>query len=114
MNGQKVRYNDILLNEGNGYNPNTGVFRASVEGIYVFAVKICSWWQQWDELEIVHDQVVIGRALSGDSAVSSCGTDVATAYLKVGSEVWVARARGTGGAIQRTIYWCSFIGVLVS
>ena len=39
---QRVVYDVIVMNEGNAYDPGTGIFRAPVDGTYMFAVTACA------------------------------------------------------------------------
>ena len=41
--GEKVRYDAVLLNEGNGYSPHIAAFTAPTKGIYLFAFNIAKW-----------------------------------------------------------------------
>lgn len=37
---QPIIYNKVLLNDGGGYNVNTGMFRAPVSGVYLFSYSV--------------------------------------------------------------------------
>ena len=39
--GQTVIYDEILTNEGDGYDDRTGVFTCPVAGTYIFVVDAC-------------------------------------------------------------------------
>lgn len=113
-NGEKVIYDDVVTNQGNAYDRGTGIFTATVDGTYLFAVKTCSYTGYWDGLIIVHDGAEIGRALSGDSYYGDCGTEVSTTFMRARSKVWIQRDRGTTGGVQRSSHGCSFTAILVA
>ena len=112
--GEKVIYNDVVTNQGNAYDRGTGIFTAPVDGTYLFAVKTCSFRGEWVDLIIVHDGAEIGRALSGDSRYSDCGTEVSTTFMRARSKVWIQRDRGDSGVAQRSTHGCSFTALLVA
>ena len=40
--GQTVIYDEVLTNEGNGYDDKTGVFTCPLAGTYIFVVDVLS------------------------------------------------------------------------
>ncbi|XP_052683868.1 C1q-related factor-like [Crassostrea angulata] len=51
-NGQIVKYNKILTNDGNGYDVRTGVFTCPVAGSYMFVVDSMSQPGTWLYLKV--------------------------------------------------------------
>ena len=116
---QRVVYDVIVMNEGNAYGPETGIFRAPVDGTYMFAVTACTDGNDRISLHIVKDQqMVIGELRSGDEVYKDCNSEVSTAYMIAGSTVWVERSnnpneKNVRGRLQ-TVYWNSFTVALVN
>jgi len=54
--GQSVRFDKVVTNIGNSYDPHTGTFRAPVAGVYVFSTTV---------LTNGHDTSHYGFALNG-------------------------------------------------
>ena len=116
---QRVVYDVIVMNEGNAYDPGTGIFRAPVNGTYMFAVTACATNKDVISLYIVKDQqTVIGELRSGDSSFIDCNSEVTTAYMIAGSTVWIERSNNPNDrerrGILKTIYWNSFTVALVN
>ena len=116
---QRVVYDVIVMNEGSAYDPTTGIFRAPVNGTYMFAATACARNKNQITLYIVKDQQkVIGELQSGDDYYKDCNSEVSTAYLTAGSTVWVERSINpydkTVPGVLETVYWNSFTVVLVN
>ena len=116
---QRVVYDVIVMNVGNAYDPKTGIFRAPVDGTYMFAVTACATNGDTISLYIVKDQqTVIGELRSGDDTYKDCNSEVSTAYMIAGSTVWVERSNNPNDENQpgllETVYWNSFTVALVN
>ncbi|KAL4218316.1 EMI domain [Mactra antiquata] len=48
--GQVIKCDAILLNDGNAYNPDLGVFTASENGVYIFSFAVASTTQTYVKL----------------------------------------------------------------
>ena len=116
---QRVVYDVIVMNEGSAYDPKTGIFRAPVDGTYMFAATACATNDDQISLYIVKDQqMVIGELRSGDNKYKDCNSEVSTAYMIAGSTVWVERSNNPNdesvSGLLETVYWNSFTVVLVN
>ncbi|KAL3856566.1 hypothetical protein ACJMK2_011301 [Sinanodonta woodiana] len=91
--GQTIVFNDVYLNLGNGYDKNSGIFRAPVAGLYLVLVTISSRGYNTPDVEVVKNgsplcRVVVWIGSNHDevSIGSPCNVLV---QLAVGDQVWV-------------------------
>ena len=118
MNDRLI-YDLIVSNEGNAYDPQSGIFRAAVNATYIFSITACAKNVEWFVLDIIKDgTTVIGQLRVGDGEYKNCNAEVTTAYLTAGSSIWVVRAEniisGLATGLQQTVYWNSFTVALVN
>lgn len=92
-----VKFNQVLLNEGNGYSGETGIFTAPDDGVYFF-----DWTITVDNGDEFHTEIVRNGSVFGYSYCGSRGQNFArpcTATgrikLKRGDKVWI-RTSGRG------------------
>lgn len=57
--GQAVKYDEVLTNDGNGYDDRTGIFTCPVAGTYMFVVDSLSHPRIWLELKV--NRKVVGK-----------------------------------------------------
>ncbi|XP_067681029.1 uncharacterized protein [Haliotis asinina] len=62
---QIIRFDDVVLNKGNGYDARLGVFRCPQPGTYQLSISVGSFGGI--QLEIVNNGVQIGRVFSSKS-----------------------------------------------
>lgn len=75
---------------GDCYNPQTGMFVASVSGTFLFLISVTSKPDSDNEkaeIEIVLEGEPIGYTLCDDDSKSSTGH--AVTYVKAGQRVWL-------------------------
>ncbi|XP_049924403.1 complement C1q-like protein 4 [Epinephelus moara] len=111
-----VIFNQVVVNQGSGYNNDTGVFTAPVPGIYqfVFAAQLCrgdhdnSWRFM---VNGVHSMSCIAQVSGLDTTLNTC---YYMKELKKGDQVWVKQEVGScawASTISNTI---TFSGVLLA
>ena len=115
---QRVMYDTIVINEGNAYDSETGIFRAPLNGTYIFSVTACATNADQFSLYIVTGhQKILGELRSGDGSYKDCNSEVTTSYLNAGSTVWVEHSNNPNDenvhGLLETVYWNSFTAVLV-
>ncbi|KAK3577805.1 hypothetical protein CHS0354_024849 [Potamilus streckersoni] len=94
---QILIFNQILLNEGHAYNKFTGVFSATVGGVYIFAWSVAarddgtlSAPDIWTKLVVNGEHKVSAVAESTQIRDDEMGTNVAILRLDQGDAVWIA------------------------
>lgn len=96
--GRTVRFDTVLLNEGNGYSGRTGQFTAPTKGVYVFDWTITVDNGDMFFTEIVKNGSAFGYnhcAAKRQSYERNCST-TSRIRLKRGDKVWVrTTSRGT-------------------
>ena len=88
---QKVVFDKIHLNEGNAYDPKTGIFTCKEPGIYVFDWTIMTHPGYQFNTDLVVDGEVRGRLHLDARSIKSyrSGSNMVVAKLKPGNKVWV-------------------------
>lgn len=93
-----IKFKDVALNEGNGYNPNTGKFTAPMDGVYSFSWTYHTKSGSTNYLfGFVNGKL---RAMSGTVATSWQNTSGhLVAKLKKGDQFWVENSLFTASLI---------------
>ena len=109
-----IIFPNVLLNEGDGYNKDTGVFTAPVSGLYYFQAHVCQWPTVYITVSIVHDHHQLATTTIHESDTSSCGSVSAPVLVNVGENDFImstyANSKLQAGELRR---WPSFSGFLV-
>lgn len=110
--GENARYDKIITNIGNGYDPLSGRFTAPVKGIYLITATTQSLSENdYVQMNIVRNGVDVAYTWSHRS-----GTSTAILHLEVND--WVEYQRFSGAMSQpytlRGADQSSFGGVLIS
>ncbi|XP_060582039.1 heavy metal-binding protein HIP-like [Ruditapes philippinarum] len=117
-NGETIVFTDILLNLGESYNTDTGVFTVPLGGIYLFTVQLCIDQSKRIDYGLVVDGVYMDIARHQDNYSSVCCFKLTTTIpVQSGKKVWVkVISQTSSGQIlfhTDTNYWTSFSGVLI-
>nr|KAG5689364.1 hypothetical protein BaRGS_019738 [Batillaria attramentaria] len=107
-----LKFDDVVINLGDGYSPLTGIFTAPVAGLYVFSLtSMTTIGRDPAQLAIVMQGTDLARTWGrGKHDVDDQGTKTVPAYLKKGDQVWVAQRLGDA---VRGAWWTAFSGFLV-
>ncbi|XP_060569749.1 heavy metal-binding protein HIP-like [Ruditapes philippinarum] len=116
--GDTIIFTDILLNLGDSYNTDTGVFTVPLGGIYLFTVQLCIYTSSYIDFGLVADNVYMDEArYRDDSGHICCYKLTTTVHIKSGTKVWVKVIYRTesGDTLYHNDahYWTSFSGVLI-
>ncbi|KAL3885496.1 hypothetical protein ACJMK2_025549 [Sinanodonta woodiana] len=109
-----VPFEDVLVNEGNCYNPRTGKFTAPYRGLYLFSVTVISLPGQTVHCQLMKDDIEIGRLYEGETQANrhKSGSVTVVTVLDKGQVVYVMGYYGIG---VETIYgglYTTFTGLL--
>ncbi|XP_045176926.2 complement C1q-like protein 4 [Mercenaria mercenaria] len=116
---QHVVFSTVLLNIGNGYNANHGIFTAPKAGLYIFSASILSDNRPATSLfaaDIVRNGYVLARIYGkGVSGYHTQGSATVVTQLTVGQQIWVRLnccANGSLFGVRYTTFSGSLISVL--
>ncbi|XP_052216578.1 uncharacterized protein LOC127834604 [Dreissena polymorpha] len=113
QSNQAVIFPTVEVNEGQGYDPSTGKFTASIHGIYLFSVQYCNQHKANVFLEIVHQSKIIQRSSYYEhSGHYPCVTMQASTFVAMAEEVLV-RAFSTSVLFTDSNKYNSFSGTLI-
>ena len=115
---QTVVFNQILFNDGDGYNHATGIFTCPVNGVYLFYFEVGSGSQH---------QIVAKLVVNGDNQVGAIadseyhayheaqGSNMAILKLSAGAHVWVENYRWSDKFVEgdTTDRFTTFSGILL-
>jgi hypothetical protein len=100
-----LKYQDVLLNKGNGYDPNTGIFTAPTDGVYSF---------EWTFITSKGSTVYMEAVVNGVRKSITCVYTEASRHtsasghllyeLKAGHKVWLRTAHFTAGYLHAEKY----------
>ncbi|XP_041374225.1 complement C1q-like protein 4 [Gigantopelta aegis] len=110
-----LRFDNVRINLGNGYNPGSGVFRAPLSGVYQFLLQTVSKPRQFLALEILRQGVVVSEAFTYqgvDSDWGDIGFCAVILSLDIGDDVYIRNRLDNGGLYG--LHWTQFSGVLLS
>ena len=97
---QRIVYDDVQLNLGGGYHAHLGGFVAPINGTYLFSVAVCSIGNHYIVLDLVKNDVMIGRVLAGDTVYNDCSSETTISELTAGDEVFVQHHSTVGDLIH--------------
>ena len=98
-----IQFQGVVLNEGNAYNPHTGVFTVPLDGVYFLTFTAEDFRPHREWLNLVVDGQLISSTVFGSIAhVHFVGGNTVLARLRKGQAVWVAvdSRETTGGSLQ--------------
>jgi hypothetical protein len=100
-----LKFEEVLLNKGNGYNPKTGIFTAPTNGIYSF---------EWTFITKRGSTVYIEAAVNDARMATTCVKEEASVHtsasghllyeLKAGDKVWLRTFSVSAGYIHADKY----------
>ncbi|XP_062596068.1 complement C1q tumor necrosis factor-related protein 3-like [Saccostrea cucullata] len=94
-NSGTMVFPSVITNEGNGYNPSTGIFTAPIGGTYVFFVNVQSYGSQNIYVDIVLNGSTKVRIMAFTGNYDA-GPNLVVLNIQKGDAVWVKYYSGTG------------------
>ncbi|XP_045184487.2 uncharacterized protein LOC123542625 [Mercenaria mercenaria] len=111
---QRIIFPHVLLNEGGGYNNNTGYFTAPVSGLYQFSAHICETGTNYMIVSIVHENKEIAITTEYENGGDSCSSVSAPVIMNANEQVFIKSAYSASKLHADADYrWPSFAGFLV-
>ena len=106
-----IKFNGVTLNDGNGYDVNTGIFTAPRGGLYLFSFFIEDYHDQDLWVELFQDHVIRAQAVVEpySETQNTMGGNTVLFHVKEGSRIWLAIYRGD--RVQKLL--STFSGVLL-
>ncbi|KAK3587264.1 hypothetical protein CHS0354_034408 [Potamilus streckersoni] len=112
--GKPIVFDDIYLNVGNGYDRNSGIFRAPVAGLYLVLMTISSGGFHTPDVEIVKNGSPLCRVVVYTFNTATVGSPCNVLVdLDVGDEVWARDVLLKEGVGIRGQYYSTFSMTLV-
>ncbi|XP_048742176.2 heavy metal-binding protein HIP-like [Ostrea edulis] len=110
---QTVRFDAVKLNEGSGYDVDTGKFTAPEDGVYSFSWNVLVKWGGKFHTQIVKNGNIIARNYA-DGRIIKRGhflTSSSTVNIKMkkNEQVWIS-VHDTYGQYVHGSYWSYFSG----
>ncbi|KAK3596759.1 hypothetical protein CHS0354_038758 [Potamilus streckersoni] len=112
QNGDVLKLDKVDMNEGNGYNPANGVFRAPVSGMYMLSITAMN--REGDPVHVVlmNGDKELTRLFSGDIASGRMvGAVSVPAILSENDNIFIKAIVMRAGFYGQ--YFTSFSGVLI-
>lgn len=113
---QIVIFQNILLNEGNGYDNVIGTFTAPATGLYYFTAHVCNNGGVGFYYNIILEHNIITASTKFNNVQSDCGTVTVITKVTKGNRVWIKCTSGnTSSQLSESSSnrRNSFIGVLL-
>ncbi|XP_060556102.1 complement C1q-like protein 4 [Ruditapes philippinarum] len=111
--GNKVVYDTVITNQGEGYDSVTGVFTAPHNGLYFFTAHVCNQGNKDVHYAIYQEGTLITTSTQFDNGgVYSCSSVSTIAMVNKAERVWV-QSLDTSVYYVDTRRWNTFAGSLL-
>ncbi|XP_060556048.1 uncharacterized protein LOC132716739 [Ruditapes philippinarum] len=118
--GQTIIFAKNMLNKGEAYNNNTGIFTAPMSGTYIFMIHLCIASKKYMNYGIMVEDTVYTSGTFFDNDSITCYTAAALVVLNGGERVYVKclLASSSGNVLYESTsstnnFWNTFSGLLV-
>ena len=85
---QSVIFDNVITNEGSGYNNATGNFTCAEPGIYVFFLNVMTLYNKYVEVELLNNGNRFLIQFSRDASGYDNGSNLGVIRLAKGDTVW--------------------------
>jgi hypothetical protein len=112
---ENIRFDSVLLNEGDGYHNQNGLFITPKPGFYLFSVTLATYYDRPFLAELKKNGATLVKLSGNGGAGGYLDQSSATVVTKLnaGDEVWVVHMAPVDGSIYGN-YYSSFTGVLLA
>ncbi|XP_060606828.1 C1q-related factor-like isoform X4 [Ruditapes philippinarum] len=111
--GNKVVYDTVITNQGEGYDSVTGVFTAPHTGLYFFTAHVCNQGNKDVQYAIYQEGTLITTSTQYDNGgVYSCSSVSTIAMVNKAERVWV-QSLDTSVYYVDSRRWNTFAGSLL-
>ena len=108
-----IKFNDVSLNIGKGYNPSTGKFTAPVDGVYQISFSYLQKSGYKSQVRLIKDGTVYTIVEAMHKSYDQLGKTVLI-QLKKGQIVWVRLVKNSSYAVYGSGKYTTFSGYLIS
>ena len=112
--GATIIFTHPVVNSGNAYRTDLGIFEPPVNGTYSISATICTYLDTWMLIGLMKDETVMDEVIVGDPTWHQCGTSAINTYVTTANKVWVKVLQTNKGVINCYKGISSFKGVLLS
>ena len=107
-----IKFNDVSLNIGNGYNPSTGKFTAPVDGVYQISFSYLQQQGYTSHVQLIKDGNVYTQLHANHKSYDQLSKTVLI-QLKKGQTVWIRLVKSSGYAVHGRSKYTTFAGYLI-
>ncbi|XP_060581739.1 thrombospondin-2-like [Ruditapes philippinarum] len=111
--GRVLIFPEVSLNDGNGYDPITGIFKAPIAGVYQFSAHICHQAGQSMVVAIMKGTKQITATTGYENKASSCNSVNVISRVMENEKVFVTAQWTHSYLFTNEHRWTSFSGFLM-
>lgn len=111
--GSVVIYDNVITNDGNGYNPSTGIFTASADGLYFFSWTTTTQANKYFLTYLAVNGNMVARNHAGLVTVNSSASQTVVVHLKTHDKVNIKVEDQYVGQFIRSGGWSTFSGFMI-
>ena len=108
-----IKFNDVSINVGNGYNPGTGKFTAPVDGIYLISLSYVQQNRYSSHVQLIKDGAMYSDVHANHKNYDQLSKTVLI-QLKKGQNIWVRLVKSSIYAVNGSRKYTTFSGYLIS
>ena len=108
-----IKFNDVSINVENGYDPSTGHFTATVDGIYLISMSYLQKNGYTSHVRLIKDGAVYTDLHSNNKSYDQLSKTVLI-QLKKDENIWVRLEKSSAYAIYGSSRYTTFSGYLIS
>ncbi|XP_063435831.1 uncharacterized protein LOC134716754 [Mytilus trossulus] len=111
--GSIVIYDKVITNDDNGYNPSTGIFTASAEGLYSFSWTTTTKANKYFFIYLTVNGHMIARNHAGHGNVDLSASQAVVVHLKKNDKVSIKVQDNSVGQYIYGKGWSTFSGFMI-